>query len=79
MTISLVIPAYNEAAYIGPCLDSAIAHTYGKLHQIIVVDNASTDKTGEIARQRPGAKTAKARGTPGKPALSMRPEISSCT
>jgi len=54
MTISLVIPAYNEAAYIGPCLDSAIAHTYGKLHQIIVVDNASTDKTGEIARQRPG-------------------------
>lgn len=54
MTISLVIPAYNEAAYIGPCLDSAIANTHGKLQQIIVVDNASTDNTAGIARERPG-------------------------
>ena len=54
MTISLVIPAYNEAAYIGRCLDSAIKNTHGKLHQIIVVDNASTDNTAEIAKQRRG-------------------------
>ncbi len=54
MTISLVVPAYNEAAFIGPCLDSVIAHTHGKLQQILVVDNASTDNTAEIARQRSG-------------------------
>ncbi len=54
MTISLVIPAYNEEEYIGACLDSALENSHGKFKEIIVVDNASTDHTGDIARKRPG-------------------------
>ena len=56
MQISLVIPAYNEEAFIGGCLDSVIAHAGGRFHEIIVVDNASTDGTREIALMRPGVR-----------------------
>ena len=56
MKISLIIPAYNEAPFIGACLDSIIAHSNGKLHEIIVVDNASTDDTAAIAAGKPGVR-----------------------
>jgi glycosyltransferase involved in cell wall biosynthesis len=49
MEISLVIPAYNEAAYIGETLRTALACGTGKFREIIVVDNASTDDTAKIA------------------------------
>ncbi len=50
-TISLIIPAYNEEKYIEACLDHAIKNSHRKLLEIIVIDNASTDRTGEIARK----------------------------
>jgi glycosyltransferase involved in cell wall biosynthesis len=54
--ISVVIPALNEEKYIGPCLASLGAQTYPRdLYEIIVVDNASTDRTAQIGR-RFGAK-----------------------
>ena len=56
MKISLVIPAYNEEKYIGSCLEYAIASCGEKLFEIIVIDNASTDKTGEIAKSFAGVK-----------------------
>lgn len=56
MKISLVIPAYNEAQFIGACLDAAIEHGGGKLHEIIVVDNASKDDTSAIAARKPGVR-----------------------
>jgi glycosyltransferase involved in cell wall biosynthesis len=50
-TISLVIPAYNEEAYLPACLDAVMRHVAGKALEIIVVDNASTDGTkGVVAR-----------------------------
>jgi glycosyltransferase involved in cell wall biosynthesis len=49
--ISLIIPAYNEEKYIGICLESVIKNSNGKIFEIIVVDNGSTDKTAEIARK----------------------------
>lgn len=50
MFISVVIPALNEEKYIGRCLSSLRAQNYpGELYEIIVVDNASTDRTAEIA------------------------------
>lgn len=53
MNISFVIPAYNEEKYIAECLKSIIK--YGPPNaKIIVVDNASTDKTAEIACQFSG-------------------------
>jgi len=53
MRISFVIPAYNEENYIGDCLDSILNETRGSPYdtEIIVVDNASTDRTAEIARK----------------------------
>ncbi|TSC69102.1 MAG: family 2 glycosyl transferase [Parcubacteria group bacterium Gr01-1014_56] len=53
MRVSLIIPAYNEEAYIGGCLDSVIAHAPDEFFEIIVVDNASTDNTAKIASAYP--------------------------
>jgi GT2 family glycosyltransferase len=55
MRISLVIPAYNEEAYLGGCLDSVIA-SGALFHEIIVIDNASTDRTAAVAAARPGVR-----------------------
>jgi glycosyltransferase involved in cell wall biosynthesis len=50
-SISFVIPAYNEEALIGACIDSINAEIdrSGIKAEVIVVDNASTDATGLIA------------------------------
>jgi glycosyltransferase involved in cell wall biosynthesis len=50
MLLSFVVPAYNEEAYLGPCLDSILAQTRGLEHltEIIVVNNASTDATRDL-------------------------------
>lgn len=45
--ISVVIPVYNVEKYLCECLDSIVNQTYKNL-QIILVDDGSTDKSGEI-------------------------------
>ncbi len=57
--ISLVICAYNEEKFIGECLDYAIKNSKGKLHEIIVVDNVSTDNTKAEALKRAGVKVVR--------------------
>ena len=52
-TISLIIPAYNEEDYLPACLDAVMANLAGKLHEIIVVDNNSTDRTREVVERYP--------------------------
>jgi glycosyltransferase involved in cell wall biosynthesis len=52
LRLSLVIPAYNEAGYLGACLDSIAAQT-DMPDEVIVVDNNSSDETAEIARSYP--------------------------
>lgn len=49
LTISVIVCAYNEAAYLPACLHSLLAQTRPP-DEILVVDNASTDRTGELAR-----------------------------
>ena len=52
--ISFIVPAHNEEAWIGRCV-SAIrngAESLGEPHEIIVVDDASSDATASIARQQ---------------------------
>lgn len=44
LTLSLVIPVYNEQDHLKKCLDAAVAQLH-KFNQIIVVDNNSTDHT----------------------------------
>ena len=50
LTLTIVIPAYNEAANLSSCLDT-IASQSIMPGQVIVVDNNSTDQTAEIAER----------------------------
>ncbi|MEM7505781.1 MAG: glycosyltransferase family 2 protein [Pseudomonadota bacterium] len=48
--LSVIIPANNEAAYIGPCLDALLGQNLdGQPMEVIVAANACTDATVEIA------------------------------
>ena len=50
-TVSIVIPVYNEEAVLQDTLEQALALDYPKERlQILVVSDASTDRTDEIAR-----------------------------
>ncbi len=46
--ISIIVPARNEEASLGDCLQSLVTQT-GVAFEIIVVDDGSTDRTREIA------------------------------
>jgi glycosyltransferase involved in cell wall biosynthesis len=51
MLVSVVVPAYNEEKYIGKCMDALIRQEHpGFDVEIIVVDNNSADRTGDIAQ-----------------------------
>jgi glycosyltransferase involved in cell wall biosynthesis len=57
MRLSFVVPAYNEEAYLPACLESIFAQTRtlpADTSEIIVVNNASTDRTREVALAFPG-------------------------
>ncbi|MBL7860703.1 MAG: glycosyltransferase family 2 protein [Cyclobacteriaceae bacterium] len=47
-TFSICIPNYNYEGYLGATIESVLAQTYPHF-EIIVVDNASTDKSFEVA------------------------------
>ena len=47
--VSVIVPARNEEACLARCLESLVGQT-GIDFEIIVVDDASTDRTAEIAR-----------------------------
>lgn len=48
--ISVIIPAHNEEKYIASCLQSVKSQKFNNF-EIIVADNASTDKTALIAKE----------------------------
>jgi len=53
--VSIIVPARNEEASLGDCLESLTAQT-GVAFEIIVVDDGSTDRTGEIAQSFAGVR-----------------------
>ena len=56
--ISFIVPAHNEERWIGQCLSSihAAMKKVTERYEVIVVDDASTDSTSQIAQQM-GART----------------------
>jgi glycosyltransferase involved in cell wall biosynthesis len=56
--LSFVVPAYNEETYLPACLESILAQTkdMGDDVEIIVVNNASSDRTREVALSYPGVR-----------------------
>jgi GT2 family glycosyltransferase len=57
--VSVIVPARNEEACLGACLDSLLAQT-GVGFEIIVVNDQSTDRTREIAASRAGVRVIEA-------------------
>lgn len=58
--LSIIIPAMNEAGWIGPCLDALLAaDDPGVAVEIIVAANGCTDSTVAEARARTAAATAR--------------------
>lgn len=50
-TVAVIVPTYNRAHFVGHTIDSILAQTLVP-HQIIVVDDGSTDTTAQIVASR---------------------------
>lgn len=48
--ITVIVPVYNVESYLRKCLDSIIAQTYKNI-EIVVVNDGSTDASGEICKE----------------------------
>jgi len=54
VSVSVIIPAFNEETYIAQCLSSITKQSLGEgLFEVIVVDNGSKDRTVDIASTYP--------------------------
>ncbi|MBA2340078.1 MAG: glycosyltransferase family 2 protein, partial [Pyrinomonadaceae bacterium] len=52
--ISVIVPVYNGEKFLAQCLDAIIASSYQSF-ELLVVDDRSTDRSAEIARQKGAA------------------------
>jgi glycosyltransferase involved in cell wall biosynthesis len=47
--VSIIVKNYNYAPFLRDAIDSALRHTYSN-REVVVVDDGSTDGSGEIIR-----------------------------
>ena len=62
--VTIVVPARDEAETIGRCLRSLLGQVYGGAFRVILVDDGSTDGTGDYARQITDARLTVLDGAP---------------
>lgn len=53
LKVTAYIPVYNGAEFVGPNIEGLLAQTH-PVDEILVIDDASSDATGEIAASYPG-------------------------
>jgi glycosyltransferase involved in cell wall biosynthesis len=52
MDISVVVPCYNNEKYVRLCLEALLAQSYPRdRYEIVLVDNRSTDRSADLARE----------------------------
>jgi glycosyltransferase involved in cell wall biosynthesis len=68
--VSVVIPCYNHGHFVNEAIDSVLAQTHLH-HEIIVVDDGSTDRTAEVVAQYSGVRYVRQRNG-GLPAARNR-------
>jgi dolichyl-phosphate beta-glucosyltransferase len=80
-SLGIVLPAYNEAARLGPALDELFTYLSaapkGALPEtvsVLVVDDGSTDGTAALVRARPEFVADGAKPAPGRPSLRLLAE-----
>ena len=47
--LQIIVPAYNVEKYLKQCMDSILAQRTKYRFHVVLVDDGSTDRTGEIA------------------------------
>src|SRR3712207_907527 len=52
--VSVIVPTYNYGRFIGQMIDSLAAQTYARW-ECVIVDDGSTDDTGEVVVRRAAA------------------------
>lgn len=76
--VSVVVPAFNAARYLGAALDSVLSQSLRDL-EVIVVDDGSTDQTAVIAHQYaaldPRVRVHQRSSPSGKPAIARNDGI----
>ena len=72
-TVSVIIPCFNYGQWLPEAIESALSQTH-EPHEVIVVNDGSTDNTGEVVRRFPGVKYIyqENKGTPAARNLGIK-------
>ena len=60
--VSVVIPCYNQAHFLPDAIESVLAQTHPH-HEVVVIDDGSTDNTREVAGRYPGVRCVRQRNS----------------